>query len=203
MVTRNRDRVELGHVLGGVANDVANDLHRRLWRVDVGVAHHELFQNVVLNRSRQQLLAHALLFSRYHVASQHRQHRAVHGHRDRHFVQRNFVEQDLHVLDRVNGHTGLAHVARHTGMVRVVATVGGQVKRHRHTLTTCGQSLAVKRVGFFSGGEACVLANRPWAHRIHGGLWTAHIRLKAGQGVGVREVLGVFCGVQRLDADTV
>ena len=148
-------------------------------------------------------MAHALLFGGHHIARQHWQHRAVHGHRDRHFVERNLVEQDLHVFDRVNRHTGLAHIARHAGVVRVVAAVGGQIKRHRHTLTACGQSFAIKRVGFFGGGKACVLANRPGAHRIHGGLRSTQKGLKTRQRVGIWQVLGVFCGVQRFDADAV
>ena len=45
---------------------------------------------------------------------------AVHGHRDGHLVQRDAVEQRLHVLHRVYGHTGHAHVARHARVVRVV-----------------------------------------------------------------------------------
>ncbi len=44
-------------------------------------------------------------------AGQHRQHRAVHGHRDRHLVERDAVEQDLHVLDGVDRDAGLADVA--------------------------------------------------------------------------------------------
>ncbi len=203
VVTRDRDRVELGHVACRVANDVANDAHRGLGRVDVGVAHHELFQNVVLNRSGELVLAHALLFCRHHVAGQHGQHGAVHGHGDAHLVQRDLVEQDLHVLDRVNRHTGLAHVARHAGVVAVVATVRGQVKRHRHTLPAGRQGLAVKSVGFFGGRKTCILANRPGPHRIHGGLGPTQVGLKTGQGVRIRQVGRVCGGVQRLDGDAI
>ena len=117
-------------MLGRVLNDVANDFHRGLGWVNVGVAHHELFQNVVLNGSRQFVLAHALLFSGHHIACQHGQHRAVHGHGHRHLVEGNLVKQNLHVFDRVDGHTGLAHIACDTRMVGVVASMGGQVECH-------------------------------------------------------------------------
>jgi hypothetical protein len=53
VVTGNRDRVELRHVLRGVAEDVGNDFHRRLGRIDIGVPHHELFEDVVLDGARQ------------------------------------------------------------------------------------------------------------------------------------------------------
>jgi hypothetical protein len=51
VVAGNRDRIEARHVARGVFDDVGNDAHRRLRRIDVGVAHHELFQDVVLDRS--------------------------------------------------------------------------------------------------------------------------------------------------------
>ena len=62
VISGNRDRVELRHVLGGVLKDVSNDAHAGLWRVDVGVAHHELLEDVVLDSARELLLLHALLF---------------------------------------------------------------------------------------------------------------------------------------------
>jgi hypothetical protein len=108
VVTRDRDRVELGHLLRRVLDDVADGAHARLGREDVGVADHELLEDVVLDGPAQLVLRHALLFGRHHVAGQHRQHGAIHRHRDRHLVQRDAVEQDLHVLDAVDRHAGLA-----------------------------------------------------------------------------------------------
>ena len=148
-------------------------------------------------------MRHALLFCRHDVACQHGQHRAVHGHRDRHLVERNLVEEDLHVLHRVNRYTGFAHIARHAGVVRVVATVGSQVKRDRHALPARSQGLAVEGVGFFGGGETGVLADGPGAHCIHGGLRAAQEGLEAGQRVGVRQVFGVCRGVERFDGDAI
>ena len=143
----------------------------------------------------------ALLLGRDDVAGQHRQHGAVHGHRHRDPVERDAVEQDLHVLDRVDGHAGLAHVAGHARMVGVVAAVGGQVEGHRDALAAAGQRALVEGVGFLGGGEAGVLADGPRPHRVHGGLRAAHERLEAGQGVGVGQAVHVALRVQRLDGD--
>ena len=203
VVTRNRDRVELGHVARGVANDVTDDAHRGGWRVDVGVANHELLQDVVLDRPRQLVLRHTLLFRRHHVARQHRQHGAVHGHGHAHLVERNLVEQDLHVLDRVDRHPGLAHVTGHARVVAVVATVGGQVKGDADALPAAGQRLAVERIGFLGGRKAGVLADGPGPHRVHAGLGAAQVGLKARQRVGVGQIGCVGRGVQRLDRDAV
>ena len=56
------------------------------------------------------------------------QHGAVHSHGDGHLAQVNLVEQNLHVEDAVDGHTGLTDVTHHTLVVRVVAAVRGQVE---------------------------------------------------------------------------
>ena len=51
VIAADRDRVELGHLRRAISDDVADDPHARLGRVDVGVADRELFQNVVLDRA--------------------------------------------------------------------------------------------------------------------------------------------------------
>jgi hypothetical protein len=198
------DRVELGHLLRRVLDDVGHDAHAGRRRVDVGVADHELLEDVVLDGAAQLVLRHALLFGRHHVAGQHGQHGAVHGHAHADLVQRDAVEEDLHVLHAVDGHAGLAHVAGHTRVVAVVAAVGGQVEGHAHALAAGGQGLAVEGVAVFGGGEARVLADGPWPHRVHGGLRAADEGFKAGQRVGqpgLRQRGQIGCGVERLDVD--
>jgi hypothetical protein len=111
------------------------------------------------------------------------------------------VEQDLHVLDRVDRHAGLADVAGHARMVGVVAAVGRQVEGDRHALAAGGERLAVEGVGRFGGGEAGVLADGPRLDRVHGGLRAAQEGLEAGQRVGVLQAFGVGLGVQRLDRE--
>ena len=51
VIAGDRDRVELRHVRARIGEDVRDDPHRGPGRIDVGVAHHELFQDVVLDRS--------------------------------------------------------------------------------------------------------------------------------------------------------
>ncbi len=82
VVAGDRDRVELRHVRAGEREDVGDDPHRRRRRVDVGVADHELLEDVVLDGPGQLRRLHPLLLGGHHVERQHRQHRAVHGHRD-------------------------------------------------------------------------------------------------------------------------
>ncbi|MCY1227897.1 hypothetical protein D9M72_401880 [compost metagenome] len=49
MVAGDRDRVELRHLPGGVLDDIGDDAHRGFRRVDIGVADHELLEDVVLD----------------------------------------------------------------------------------------------------------------------------------------------------------
>ena len=84
VIAGDRDGVELRHLLRRVGEDVGDDAHRGIGRIDVGVAHHELFEDVVLNGARQLGRRHALLLARDDEQRQDRQHRAVHGHRHAH-----------------------------------------------------------------------------------------------------------------------
>ena len=83
--------------------------------------------------------------------------------------------------------------------IAVVAAVGGEIKRHAHTLPARRQSLAIKRVGRLGGRKPGVLANRPRAHGIHRGLRAAHIGRKAGQSIRVLKAFQIGSGIERLD----
>ena len=117
-------------------------------RIDIGVAHHELFQNVVLNRPVQFLRAHTLFLGGYDVEGHHRQHGAVHGHRHGHLPQWNPVKENFHVFDRVDRHSCFADVANHALVVRVVAAMCGQVEGNRKAFLSCRQIAPVERVRF-------------------------------------------------------
>ena len=81
MIAGNRDRVELRHILRGETQNIGNDAERRGGRIDVGVAHHEFLENVVLDRARKARERHVLRFGRHDIKREHRQHRAAHRHR--------------------------------------------------------------------------------------------------------------------------
>ena len=173
MVTRNRNRVELGHILRRVLEDIGDNAHRELGRVDIGVTHHELLQNVVLNRTGQLVERSTLLETRHDVEGQNRQHGTVHGHRHRHTVERNTVEEDLHILHRANRHTGLTYVTHYTRVVGIVATVRSQVKGYRKTLLAGSQVTTIEGIRLLGGRETCILTNRPGTHHIHRRIGTA------------------------------
>ena len=131
VVSADRNAVEPRHVLRRVAENVADNFHRMARRIDVRVADHEFLQYVVLNGSVQVLRRDALLFRRHNIERHDRQYCAVHGHRHRHLSQRDLVEEDFHIFDRVDRHAGLAHVAGHALVIGIVAAVRRQVEGYR------------------------------------------------------------------------
>ena len=201
VVAGDRDRVEARHLLRGEGDDVGDDAHRRLGGVDVGVADHEFLEDVVLDGAGERFRRHPLLLGRHDVHRHHRQHRAVHGHRHRHPVERNSVEEDFHVLDRVDGDTGLADVAGDTRVIGVVAAVGRQIERDGQSRLPCLEVAAVERVRFLGGGVARVLAQRPGPAGVHGGSRAPDERREAGQGIEMLQPFEVFGGVERLHVD--
>ena len=49
MVAADAYRVELGHMLTGISEDIGDNPHTGLWRVNIGVADHELLENIILD----------------------------------------------------------------------------------------------------------------------------------------------------------
>ena len=146
MVAGDGDAVELRHVLRRVFEDVADDAHGHLRRIDVGVANHELFQNIVLDRTCHDLFVNALLLARDNEEREDRQNRAVHRHGDGHLVERDTREQDVHIQHGADRNARLAHVADNARVVRVISAMRREVKCNRKALLTCGEVAAVERI---------------------------------------------------------
>ena len=142
---------------------------------------------------------HALLLGGDDVERHDRKNRTVHGHRDRHLVQRDLVEEDLHVLDRIDRDTRLADVADDALVVRVVAAMRGEVERDRQALLPGGEVTPVEGVGLLRGRETCVLADRPRLQRVHRRIRTAQEGRQSGGILEVFEALEIGAGVVRLD----
>ena len=130
----------------GVLNDIGHNAHAGLWRINVGIANHELFQDVVLDRSRELLALNALLFAGGDKAGEDREHCTVHGHRHGHVLQWDGVEQDLHVFDRIDGDARFANVTGHPFVIGVVAAMGCKVERNRKALLPGGKIRAIESI---------------------------------------------------------
>ena len=202
VIAADRNAVEPGHLARRVTEDVRDDPHARLGRVDIRVADHELLQDVVLDGPVELAAIDPLLLARDDEEGQDRDHRAVHRHADRHLVERDAVEQDLHVLDAVDRDARLADVAGHARMVAVIAAVRRQIERDAQPLLPRGEVAAIEGVRFLCGGKARILPDRPGPARVHRRLHAARERREAGQ-AGVANLIRrhVVGGVERLDDD--
>ena len=203
VVAADRDRVELRHVLRRVLDDVGHDSHAGFGRVDVRVPNHELLQDVVLNGSGEVLLGDALLFSGHHETRQDREHRPVHRHRHRDVGKRNRIKKDLHILHGIDRDAGLADIAHHPGMVRVIPAVRRQVEGHREPLLPRGQVGAVERIGLLGRRKPGVLAQRPGTVRVHRGPRSPEKRKHPRQRIHEFEALDILGRVERLDLEAV
>ena len=195
VVAGDRDRVEARHLLAGEREDVGDDPHARSRRIDVGVADHELLEDVVLDGPGELIRSDALFLGRHHIEGEDRQHCAVHGHRHAHLVEWDAVEELPHVEDRVDRHTSHADVAGHPWIVGVIAAVGGEIEGDRQTLLASRKVAPVEGVGLLGGGEPGVLTDRPRLIDVHRRVRTTDEGRQPGEGPGEGEV-GVGVGVE-------
>jgi type IV secretory pathway VirD2 relaxase len=98
-----------------IREQVGRDPHRRPGREDVVASGHVLLQHVVLHRAAEPLGSDALLLGDKLVQQEEHRRGGVDRHRRRHRAERDAVENELHVGERVDRHaraTDLADGAR-------------------------------------------------------------------------------------------
>ena len=98
VVAGDRNRVELWHILRGVLEDVGDNTHRELRRINIGVAHHEFLKDIVLDGTGHFVKLCTLFQACIDVESKYGKNGSVHGHGNGHLVQRNTVEKNFHVV---------------------------------------------------------------------------------------------------------
>ena len=86
MISGDGNCVKSWHIGRAISDDVTDNFHARRRRINIGIAYHELFKNIVLYGAGQLRLLYTLLLCRHNVAGQNWKHRTVHGHRDRYLV---------------------------------------------------------------------------------------------------------------------
>ena len=202
VVAGDRDRVPLRDLLRAVLEDVGGQPHRRLGRVDVVAAGDVLLEHVVLDRAAELLGRHALLLADELVEQQQDRRRRVDRHRRRDLVERDLVEADPHVLDRVDRDPGAADLAVAERVVGVAPELGRQVEGHREAGRAVLDQVAVALVGVLRAGEAGVLAHRPEPVAVHALVDPAGERVVAGLAEPLFEPGGdVVLVVEAVDLD--
>jgi len=170
VVAADADGVPSGHAIVAVGECIRDEAHGGARRKDIRPSGHVLFENVVLDGAAQRFWRDALLFGHGDIHGQQHCRRRVDGHGRAHFVQGDAVKEAFHVLQRRDGDADFAHFALCHRVVCVVANLCRQVERYREASLALGQQKLVAGVGLLGGGIASVLAHRPKAPAVHGGL---------------------------------
>ena len=194
VIAADRDRVPVRQLALAVGEDVGDDAQRLTRRVDIGAARHVLLEDVVLHRAGDAARGHALALRDRDVEREQDDRGRVDGHRRRHLVERDTVEQRRHVFDRVDRDADPAHFAGGERMVRVVSHLRRQIEGDAQAVDALREQIPITLVRFGRRGEAGVLAHRPQASAIHRRLDAAGERKLAreadvGGGAAPREVL--------------
>ncbi len=129
--------------------------------IDPGVLRHVLLEDVVLDRPLEPVDRHALLLRRRDVEAEQHRGGAVDGHGGGDLVERDPVEQGLHVGEAGDGHAALPHLALGAGMVGVVAHQGREVEGDGEAGLAALQQELVALVGVLRGPEPGELPHGP------------------------------------------
>jgi len=124
-----------------------------------------------LHRAADLVPRYALLFGQGQIHAQKNRCRGVDGHGGGDLVKGDTIEQDLHVLDGVDGHPDLADFTHGKRVVTVVTGLRGQMEGDAQAGLALIQQVAVAFVGLLGGPKTGVLTHGPIAAAIHGRLY--------------------------------
>ena len=199
VVPGDRDRVPARDPLGAVGEQVGRQAHRGPRREDVVPAGDVLLEDVVLHRPAQRGAVDTLALGHELVEQQEQRRGRIDRHRRRDLVERDPVEQQLHVGERVDCDPGAADLALGTRIVRVEPELGRQVERDREPRLPLLEQVAVARVRLLGRREAGVLPDRPGPSAVHVAVDPAREGRLPGQ---LQVARGVRRRVDRLELDS-
>ena len=155
------DRVPLGDVLDRVGDRVRDQPHARPRRERVRAPAQVLLEDVVLGRALELVRGYALVLGGDDVERQQPGRGGVDRHRGVHLVERDRVQQRLHVALVRDRYADLADLAAGELVVGVIAGLRGQVERDRQPGLALLEVLAVELVRAPGVGMARVRTHHP------------------------------------------
>ncbi len=204
VIAADADRIPSGQVVFRIREDVGHQTHGWLGRIDIGAARDVFLEDIVLHRPLQTPGIDTLLFGHRHIQGQQDGCGGIDGHRRTHLVERDAVEQRLHIAQGVDRDPDLAHLPLGHRVIGVVADLGGKVKGDAQPGLPLAEEILVAAVRFLRRPEPCILTHGPEPASIHGGLHTTGKRIFTGktevsQIIQLRKVEG---GIQPLHRNT-
>ena len=167
VVAGDRDRVPARHVLRAVLDHVGDQPHRRLDREAPLLLRDVLLEDVGLDRAGELVRADPLAFADHHVEGEQHRGRGVDRHRGADLVERDALEEPLHVVERVDGDALAADLAERARVVGVVAHQRRHVEGGREAGLAVLEQVVEALVGLLDRAEAGELAHRPVAAPVH------------------------------------
>ena len=146
VIATDADAIEFGHMLASKFNDICNDAHRWIGRINECIAHHEFFQNIILNRSGKCVHCYALFLSGNDEHCENGNHSTIHGHGDRHCFKRYSIKKRFHVFHRINRYARFTNIPNDARMIRIISTMRGKIKCDGQTFLTCRKIPFIKSI---------------------------------------------------------
>src|SRR3984957_4328491 len=128
VVARNRNRIPVGKLLAAPRKNIGDDAHGRAKRIDVSAASDVLLENVVLDSAGETLKICALLFGDCDVEGEKNRGGGIDGHRGGDVLERDAVEERLHVFEGVDGDADFADFTLRERVVGIHADLGGEIE---------------------------------------------------------------------------
>src|SRR5688572_3871443 len=181
MVAGDRNGIPLRDVLGGPCEAIDDQPERRLDREAPGMLRHVLLEDVVLNRPPECSRIHALLLGRGNVEAVQNHGRPVDRHRGGDLVERNAVEQQLHVSQAGDRYATLPYLSLGSRVVRVIAHERREIEGDRKSRLPVREEKLVTLVRVACASEAGELTHRPQLAAIPGGMNSPCVGIDAGR----------------------
>ena len=175
VIAADRDAVPARHLAGAERDGVTDDAHRGARGHDPGVLRDELLEAVVLDGAADLRARHAAEVREGDVEGEQDGGGAVDRHRGRHLLEGDPVEEDLHVLERVDGDSAHPDLTERARRVAVVAHQRGEIEGGGEARLPVGEQELEALVGLLRRPEAGEHAHGPEATAVHGGLNAAGV----------------------------
>ena len=180
VVTRNRNRIPQWHFFCTEPEHLGGQRERWRGRIDVCAARDVFLEDVVLHRAGKCSACNTAFFRDDDVHREQRGRGRVDRHARRDLVERNSVEENVHVFDGIDRDTDTPDFPARSGRVGVDAHLRRQVECDGESGLSSFEQQFEALVGRLGRAKARVLPHGPQSTTIHRRLHAACERKDAG-----------------------
>ena len=181
MVATDANRIPARHIARAKLDGIGHQAQRGLRREQELFLRAVLLEYVVLQRATERSHREAALLRVDDVHGPDHRRGTIDRHRGRNLIQRQAVEQHLHVGQRGDRHAALTKFTRRQLVIRVIAVQRRHIKSRREARLTLREQVLETLVGIFRRAKAREHAHRPGLGAVHRRLHAARIGILPGQ----------------------